>query len=158
MNRTRTNTEIALEIVEKEFAYKVDKAGEPYINHLKRVSENVRWHYPYSDDMKDLESIALLHDLIEDSPIWTPSHLEAIFKSTNIPECVSLLTRPDNLDYNGYIERLAPNKFARAVKLADLKDNMDLTRLPVITEADIERVKKYHKAFMFLINYTKNEE
>jgi len=156
MNRTRTDAEIALSIIETDFAHKVDKAGEPYINHLKRVAETAKYYFPFSDDLKDLETIALLHDLIEDSHIWTLSHVEAIF-DTRVADCVSILTKPKSLDYSEYIRGVASNKFTRAVKLADLKDNMDLTRLPIITEGDIERVKKYHEAYIFLTNYSENE-
>lgn len=36
------------------------------------------------------------------------------------------------------------------VKLADLKDNMNLSRITFPTEKDFERVKKYQKAVKIL--------
>ena len=53
-------------------------------------------------------------------------------------------------DYMAYIRRVSANPISRAVKLADLKHNMDLSRLPEITDADRERVEKYQRAMEIL--------
>ena len=53
-------------------------------------------------------------------------------------------------DYQTYLETVKTNLLARVVKLADLKHNSDLSRLPSITAKDRERLKKYKKAIDFL--------
>lgn len=143
----------ALDIIEKAFANKIDKAGKPYIEHLKRVADNAKNYFEETDKLDDLETIALLHDLLEDCQDWTIEHLRAIFESSQIVNAVDILTKKHNLIYDQYIKNIAINKFSRAVKLADLKDNMDLTRLSVLTDEDIERVKKYHKSYIYLLKY-----
>ena len=37
-------------------------------------------------------------------------------------------------------------KKSRKIKVADLEDNRDLTRLPQVTDKDLERLEKYDKA------------
>ena len=144
--------QIALNIIETAFAGKKDKGGRPYIEHLKRVAENAK-NYIKEDvcHHEQLEVIGLLHDLLEDCSEWTKKHLESIFKDNLIVDSVERLTKKPELNYEQYIKNIQNNRYARAVKLADLKDNMDLTRLSELTEKDIERIKKYHKSYVFLL-------
>jgi len=58
-----------------------------------------------------------------------------------------LLTHTDGSPYEDYIERLASNPLARAVKNADLADNMDFKRIPESTENDFARLQAYHRAW-----------
>ena len=143
--------QIALNIIETAFAGKKDKGGKPYIEHLKRVAENAKNYFKGSDYLEELETIALLHDLLEDCPEWTKEHLQAIFKDVLVVGSVYTLTKRDGLTYEQYIQNIRNDRFARAVKLSDLKDNMDLTRLSELSEKDIERVKKYHKSYVLLL-------
>lgn len=143
--------QIALNIIETEFASKKDKGGKPYIDHLKRVSENAKNYFKGDDYYEQLEVIGLLHDLLEDCPEWTKKHLEAIFKDNLIIDAIERLTKRPELNYEQYIKNIRNNRYARAVKLADLKDNMDLTRLTELSEKDVDRVKRYHKSFVFLL-------
>ena len=63
-----------------------------------------------------------------------------------IGDAVKAITKPKRLDYTKYIEGIKANELARAVKIADLKHNMDLTRLKEVREKDVKRVEKYRKA------------
>ena len=152
---SRSKYDLALDIVRDVFKDKVDLAGQPYIGHLKRVAENVK-KYRYFAAIQELDVyciVGLLHDLIEDCPEWDVRHVGAIFMDPAICEALKLLTKPvPSADtYEDYIDHISKNDVARAVKLADLADNMDLTRLPdELTEKDIKRIKKYHKAYCFL--------
>lgn len=146
---------LALRIVREAFADKKDLAGEPYINHLMRVANNVKLFFQEEAYLEEVEVIALLHDLLEDCPEWTKSHLMSIFGSISLVSSVLKLRRVNGQTYEEYINYVSVDRFSRAVKLADLKDNMDLTRLKEITEKDIERTKKYHKAYMFLMERNK---
>ena len=49
-------------------------------------------------------------------------------------------------DYDSFIDRISQNSLATKVKLADLEDNMDLSRLSEVTDKDLERLEKYKKA------------
>lgn len=148
--------QIAAGLVETAFAGKKDKAGVPYIEHLKRVSANASKYYTGNPKyVGDVEVIGLLHDLLEDCPEWTISHLKAVFKIASILEAVEKLTHKEGVEYDLYIEGLKNDPYARSVKLADLEDNMNLTRLNAISEQDIERVKKYHRAYTYLKAYVK---
>jgi len=143
--------QIALNIIETAFAGKKDKVGKPYVEHLKRVAENSKNYFVGTDYYEQLEVVGLLHDLLEDCSEWSKQHLNAIFKDSFIIDAVERLTKRPELSYDDYIKNILNNRFAKAVKLADLKDNMDLTRLSALTEKDIERVKKYHKSYVFLL-------
>jgi (p)ppGpp synthase/HD superfamily hydrolase len=146
---------IALNIIETAFAGKKDKAGKPYIEHLLRVADSSKNYLLDADYYEQLEVIALLHDLLEDCPEWTKQHLNAVFKDALIIDAVDRLTKKDNLDYDQYIHNISNNRYAKAVKLADLKDNMDLSRLSELNEKDIERVVKYHKSYVRLLGSVK---
>ena len=65
-------------------------------------------------------------------------------------EALKLLTHDESVPYLEYVRFLKPNPLARAVKLADLRHNSDLSRLPRITEKDQRRAEKYAKAIAVL--------
>ena len=70
--------------------------------------------------------------------------------SKEVIEAVDIITKKKGEDYQSYLNSVKKNKLARAVKLADLRHNSDLTRLTKVTEKDIERKEKYQKAIDFL--------
>jgi len=122
-----------------------DKAGAPYIGHPLRIMARMD---------TDAERIAaVLHDVVEDSrdsaaPI-TFAELEAMDLPAEAIVAVRLLTRTDDgtdpAAYDAYIEAILADPIARKVKLADVEDNLDLTRLPAITEKDEQRLAKYRR-------------
>ena len=134
--------ELAFEIAKIAFKNKTDKGGKPYFEHLVRVAKRFK-----DDDF--LYPIAILHDLIEDCPEWNETSLRCLF-SENIVSTIVVLTKKDNEDYFEYIDRINQSSWAARVKISDLKDNMDITRLKTITEKDFERLSKYLKAYRIL--------
>ncbi len=150
---TMTNSELARTIAERAFADKTDKAGRPYVEHLERVANSAKeiTFDPAFTDGDALKAVGWLHDILEDCPEWTIEHLRQIF-GDEIADAVLALTKNKDQSYREYVERIKLNPLARLVKLADLKDNMDLSRLDKLTEKDVERVKKYHEAFVFLLS------
>ncbi len=135
--------ELAYKIILQAFAGKKDKAGSPYIFHLERVAA------PFAED-EVLFTIALLHDLLEDNKRWTTERLDGIF-IRRVITAVDALTRRDGEDYSDFIYRVAKNEDARKVKLSDLKDNMNLTRIKrVLNVEDMDRTEKYHRAYLLL--------
>jgi (p)ppGpp synthase/HD superfamily hydrolase len=120
----------------------VDKAGNPYILHPLRVMLRMT--------SAEARFVAILHDTIEDSD-HTLDDLRALGYSETIIAAVDAITRRDDETYEEFIQRLKPNPLARAVKLADLLDNMDLRRAnPVVAEKDAERLARYQRAWIEL--------
>jgi (p)ppGpp synthase/HD superfamily hydrolase len=118
-----------------------DKAGEPYILHPLRLMQR------FKD--KSTMIVAVLHDVIEDSQ-HDLGFLKAQRFDEGILEAVDAITKRKDEAYIDFIERLSFNDMAVKVKIEDLKDNLDLTRLKSIDSKDLERIDKYHKALVFL--------
>lgn len=134
--------ELAFEIAKKAFASKKDKGGKPYFDHLVRVAK------PFIED-DFLYSVAMLHDLLEDCPEWNEISLRHLF-SENVVSTIVVLTKKNNETYDEYISRINESSWATKVKLSDLRDNMDITRLSDLGTKDFERLNKYLKAYKFL--------
>lgn len=134
-------SEKAYEIAKKAHLGQVDKAGEAYIKHPEKVASFVK-----TDEEK---AVAYLHDVIEDTELTLENLYEYDF-SKEVIEAVDIITKKRGEDYQSYLNSVKKNKLARAVKLADLRHNSDLTRLTKVTEKDIERKEKYQKAIDFL--------
>ncbi len=128
--------EIALQLAAKSHAGQVDKAGQPYILHPIRVMLAVQG---------DAARIAaLLHDVVEDTTV-TFDDLEAAGFSDEVICAVRALTKsPGELRLEAAV-RAASHPIARIVKLADVSDNMDLTRIPKPTAQDYARLAQYAK-------------
>ena len=138
--RSLPNTDLirkALLICYQVHKEQFDKAGFPYVFHPYTVALQMD---------SELEiCTALLHDVIEDSYITLEDIEQAGFPK-EIIEALRLLTRNENEDYLQYIETISHNDLARAVKIADLEHNSDLSRISNPTVSDIKRVQKYQKA------------
>ena len=133
--------EKALEIALQAHRGQQDRYGEPYILHPLRVMARV-----HTEEQK---IVALLHDVIEDSA-WTIEQLEQEGFVVEIFEAVQALTKQPGEDYMNYIRRTAVTNLSLTVKMADLKDNMDLTRCKRLKPADLKRMVKYLKARQYL--------
>lgn len=133
----------AIEIATQAHQGQFDKSGKDYIGHPLRVMEMGR---------TEEEKIAgVLHDVVEDSD-WTFEALEAEGFSQEIIEALKCVTKlSENENYDDFIERVKKNPLAVAVKINDLTDNMDIRRLPYLSDKDIKRLKKYLKAYKKLI-------
>lgn len=129
--------EKAMILAAKGHMGQVDKGGKPYILHPIRVMLGC--------ETLEEKTVAILHDLLEDTP-YTTEDLQAEGFSQEIIEAVSCLTHREGEDYMKYIERICDNPLAAKVKLADLIDNMDISRIPNPTERDLARVEKYKRA------------
>ncbi len=142
MNTTEQSiVDLALSIARKAHEGQLDKAEVDYIEHPIYVASQV--------DTEEEKAVALLHDVIEDSPVSAEELLQAGLPET-VVTAVQVLTKKKEQDYQTYLETVKKNPLARVVKLADLKHNSDLSRLSSITEKDRERLKKYKKAIDFL--------
>ncbi len=134
--------ERAIEIAAAAHAGQTDRAGQPYVLHPLRVMLAVR--------SPEERMAAVLHDVVEDTP-WTLDRLAAEGFPPAVLEAVALLTRDpaagaDDVAYLAYVARAAAHPVARAVKAADLRDNLDESRLPAPTDRDRARAAKYRRA------------
>jgi (p)ppGpp synthase/HD superfamily hydrolase len=139
----RTELGRAIAIATAALDGQVDQGGQPKILHCLRVMLAVETPFQ--------RLVAALHDVLEDAPMWSAQRLRGEGVSADVVRVVELLTRDKAADYHAYIGRLAQDPDARAVKLADLADNMDTTRLPRMNEQDVERLRKYHRARAYLL-------
>ena len=118
----------------------VDRAGESYIEHPRAVAAKVNGETE--------KIVAWLHDTVEDTDA-TIEQIESMF-GAEVAGAVALLTHDKSEPYMDYVRRIKGNEIARKVKMADLSHNMDVSRLPIITDADWKRVDKYKKAYDLL--------
>lgn len=133
--------DLALSIAKKVHKGQYDKAGVDYIEHPLFVASLV--------DTQEEKAVALLHDVLEDSP-YTAEELILAGLPETVVSAVQILTKKKGQDYQQYLELVKSSPIARRVKLADLKHNSDLSRLATVTEKDLERLEKYKKAIDYL--------
>jgi (p)ppGpp synthase/HD superfamily hydrolase len=136
-----TLLEKAIEIALRAHAGQEGKDGSPYILHPLRVMTRMG-----TDEER---MAAVLHDVVEDSEVTLDDLQKAGFPE-EVLTTVSLLTHEEGVSYEDYVQRLKPHPMARRIKLADLEDNSDIRRLSGIEERDIERLRKYHRAWQIL--------
>ena len=134
--------ERAIQIALEAHTGQLDKGGSPYILHPLRVMMSV--------DLELEKIVAVLHDVVEDSN-WTFEDLLAEGFSIEVIEALQSVTKesPDE-DYDLFIQRAIHNPIGRKVKLADLRDNLDVTRITELAEKDLQRINKYKKALKIL--------
>lgn len=131
--------ERAIEIATKAHSGQLDKAGNNYITHPLRVMA--------AGKTTDEKIVGVLHDVVEDTE-WTFEMLAAEGFSVEIIEALRCVTKfSENEPYDKFIARVKTNRLAVAVKINDLSDNMDIRRLPYLSDKDVKRLKKYLKAY-----------
>lgn len=120
----------------------VDKGGKPYILHPLTVAEFV--------DNDDLRILAVLHDTVEDTDV-TNDDIRSQF-GDRIADALDHLTHRQGESYDEYIDRVSEDPMAIKVKLADLKNNMDLSRIQDPKPEDYRRIDKYARAASKLLS------
>lgn len=126
--------ERAISIAAAAHAGQVDKAGQPYILHPLRVMLRM--------NTEEKRIAAVLHDVVEDTNV-TLEQLAVEGFSDNILAAVEALTKTSGETRMDAASRAVKNPIARAVKLADNAENMDLSRIANPTEKDYARLKEY---------------
>jgi (p)ppGpp synthase/HD superfamily hydrolase len=131
-------------IAAEALAGQVEKAGMPYVGHVRRVASYV--------DPADTDAVvaALLHDVIEDTGIDAAELRDRGVAPAAI-DAIKLLTRRSDQPTASYYQRISDHPTAREVKLADLADNTDPSRLATLPESDRARLtQKYGGAYAAL--------
>lgn len=115
----------------------VDKGGAPYILHALRVMLKVT--------TLEERIVAVLHDVVEDCDISLDELREEGFSET-VLAAIESVTKVAGESYEDFIARVALNPIGRVVKLADLEENSDISRIAQPSWEDLERVEKYRRA------------
>lgn len=135
--------ERAIQIMVEVHSGQVDKGGNPYVLHPMRVM--------LAGDTDDERMVGALHDVIEDSRgVWTAARLRAEGFSARVVDAVVSVTRLPGESYGDFIRRAATDPIGRKVKVRDIDDNSDLSRIPNPTQRDLDRVVKYRRAITVL--------
>lgn len=117
----------------------VDKAGEPYIDHPRRVAET------FDDPI--LEAAAWLHDVVEDTDRWTLDALREDGFPEVVIEIVDAVTKRPGESYADAVGRAACHPLARRVKAADVADNSDEARLVEVQRIDPDQAAKLRRKY-----------
>jgi (p)ppGpp synthase/HD superfamily hydrolase len=116
----------------------LDRAGQPYILHPLRVMLQL--------ESEESRIAAVLHDVVEDSPITLDQLREQGFSAT-VVAAVDAVTRREREPYEESVARAGADPLGRQIKLADLRDNLNLCRILEPTVPDRERVERYRRAW-----------
>lgn len=134
-------TKKAMKLAFEAHKEQVDKSGMPYIYHPIHLAEQMQ------DEAT--ACVALLHDVVEDTEL-TLDDLEKEGFTEPILKALYLMTHDDAVPYMDYVKKIKDNPIAKAVKLADLKHNSDLSRLNNVDQKAVERAEKYKQAIELL--------
>ena len=155
------NLEKAIQIAVDAHTGQIDKGNNPYILHPLRVMLSL--------ESEEEQILGILHDVVEDCDGWTYEKLRSEGFSENILDALRSVSKTDREEvefksaceenilkyYLQFISRAKENKIGKKVKIADLKDNLDISRINDITEQDKSRLKRYQKALELLeMKYT----
>ena len=118
-----------------------DKSGMPYVFHPFHLAEQM--------ETEDTTVVALLHDVVEDTDC-TLDDLAAMGFGDAVIDALTLLTHDPAVPYMEYVAAIQHDPIARAVKLADLRHNSDLSRLDTVDDEALARREKYLQAIDLL--------
>ena len=133
--------ELAIEVATQAHKGQLDKGGNPYILHPQAVAAAL--------DSTENKIVAYLHDVVEDTEI-TLEDLNEMGFSYRIVNSIRILTKSKDISYEDYLKSVKKDSNAWHVKMADIKHNMDISRIPEPTAKDFARIEKYKKALAFL--------
>lgn len=149
--------ESVIKFVRRKFKDITDKGGNSYFKHCEKVAITSSKIPIEVDKGVKLYYIGMLHDILEDTSTTIEELKEVNGVTEDIIDAIKALTRNyyKQETYFEYIERVSKNELARIVKICDLRDNMDVTRLPELTNEHFNLLKRYHKAYNMLIKNNK---
>ena len=134
-------TKKALRLCYEAHRDQFDKGGMPYVFHPFHLAEQM--------ETEETEIVALLHDVAEDTD-HTLQEIAGMGFPPSVVGALARLTHDKAIPYMEYIASIRSDPIARAVKLADLRHNSDLSRLEAADEKALRRVEKYREAIRML--------
>ena len=132
---------MALKLCFEAHKEQLDKSNMPYVFHPFHLAEQM--------ETEETTVVALLHDVVEDTE-YTIEDLKNMGFGEEITDAIALMTHAPDVEYMDYVRALKENPIAKAVKLADLRHNSDLTRMDVVDEWALRRNEKYARAIALL--------
>jgi len=139
---TEADVEAAIALASEAHRGQADKAGAPYIFHVLRVMLT-------TDGGEVARMAAVLHDVVEDADV-TLDDLRELGFPADVVRAVDGVTRCEDETYQAFVERAGRHPVSRAVKIADLRDNLDLSPIPQPTDRDRARLERYRRALQAL--------
>lgn len=137
-----SNLNIAIAIAARAHMGQVDRGGAPYILHPMRVMLDVEGEHA--------QMAAVLHDVLEDTDVTAKDLADA-----GIPEpviaAVIALTKLPGMSRMDAAKMAAADPIAIQVKIADLRDNMNLSRIPKPGPKDYALMAEYNAAWSYLV-------
>ena len=137
-----SNIKTARLLAEYQHQGQIDKSGKPYIMHPERVAGRL--------NSSEEKVVAWLHDVVEDTD-YPLCEIERQF-GPETASAIDAISRRKNETWDHYLQRVKQNPTARSVKISDLVDNSNLSRLENITIDDVKRQEKYNHALQFLMS------
>jgi len=135
--------EKAIVLAARKHAGQKDKGAQPYIFHPLRLMFKVK--------TPEQQIVAVLHDILEDTNT-TIVDLISLGFSQDIVDAVLALTKNEGESRIEAAYRAVKNPIARVVKLADIADNMDLSRISQPTSKDLQRLEEYKQVENILLS------
>lgn len=143
-NAGYTQEELAIQLALYFHRGQRDKGNGLYLAHLMSVASS-DWITTRAQFVA-----AILHDIIEDTECTGKDLLEAGIEGEAI-SLVAMLTKTPNLSSGEYLENVSTLEGSIRIKLADLEDNMDITRLRGdLSKKDVARIRQYHSSYVYL--------
>ena len=136
-----TDVEAAKALATRMHEGQTDKAGLPYITHPMRVAQRL--------ETPEAQVVGWLHDTVEDTPLTVDDIASRFGPET--AAAVDAISRRDGESWSDYIDRVEADPMARQVKISDLIDNSNLSRIPRVTMKDVKRQARYNKALKRLL-------
>ena len=136
-----TDVNAARMLAAKMHAGQTDKSGQPYVTHPGRVAARL--------EAPEAQVVGWLHDTVEDTAL-TLGEIEAQF-GAETAAAVDAISRREGEAWEDYLARVKANPVARRVKISDLIDNSNLSRLPRVTLKDVDRQARYNAALRALM-------
>ena len=136
-----TDVEAARVLAEQMHEGQTDKAGQPYVTHPMRVAARM-------EDPAE-QVVGWLHDTVEDTGL-TVADIQARF-GADTAAAVDAISRREGEPWADYLTRVKANPVARRVKISDLIDNSNLSRIPHVTMRDVKRQARYNRALEWLM-------
>lgn len=127
----------ALAIAAEAHAGHVKRGHEPFMAHVTRVVASV--------DGIDAKIVAALHDVLEKSD-WSLDDLAREGFGSAILAGVEAMTRRPGEEFTALVERAAAHPLARAVKEADIRDNLSGWERARPSRERTERLERYRRA------------
>jgi (p)ppGpp synthase/HD superfamily hydrolase len=135
--------EAARQLMRFMFDRIVDKGGNPYSEHCDRVEQRLPdWV------TEDARCAALLHDIIEDTPVTADDLRADGFSDRTVWLVEKLSRRPEDGTYIEWIKAIAATGDAEliAIKLSDNIDNSDPDRIAALPPEQRDIVRRYERA------------